>query len=172
MPDYPIFFWFKGQEETSKNLYVNVKLSGENNVFPLYNDGQHNDIEVDDYFQGGDGQVSRLGEYDVEICEGDSITNLCCVNTGETLNIKDLELIPLFPEHNNRDADRINMILIGSGYSDINVFKGISKEILSFNGEPTITTNPYSKPGSEEVFITKNIEWGICLNKLMDLLRI
>ncbi len=122
------------------------------NVFKtidLLNDGKHGDFDADDYVAGNYLKVEKEGFYFLELCVG-GVCKKGEVHQGSAdeigkdiiVEIKDMSCLPLFTDHNKKDADRINIVMIGSGYKDIDEFLNVSKFLLAFDGNP-LETIPY-----------------------------
>ena len=154
-PNYSSHFWAK-KTGFGKNIYINLKRGAENIVTQLFKEP---DL---DYAYANDIAVSEVGQYSVEICEGDA-ESICCVPMDRTLDVRDLEILSLYPEHNNRNADRINVILVGSGYGGMAQFRAIAEKILSIGGEPTVRdVNAFLDSDCDNnVFTrTREVDWG------------
>ena len=90
-------------------------------------------------FYSGIVSFREEGQYSLSVCKND-VANSCCdynVQRFEVLPSDLLEPRPLYPEHNNIDANRINIVVVGANYPSTESFVKISKQLLSFDGEFT-----------------------------------
>jgi len=82
---------------------------------------------------------SQEGIYNLSICKGIE-GNLCCMDLGMRINVESSpfgDILPLYPDHNKKNADRINIIFLGANYPSMDLFLDITKQAISFNGQPT-----------------------------------
>jgi len=128
IPDYNLFVYVKGPAPIEENITLRVLDASDQLVkeVPLFNDGAHNDREAGDYVSANWFGVERVGEYQVEYC-----------GEREPFEIRDLGLVELVPGHNDRGAERINIILVGSGYDSFDEFKELAGHTLAMDGEFT-----------------------------------
>lgn len=126
--NFPIEIYIKGgSKQITPN--INISIYSENNSYvksvSLINQNSLNS-SLPDYKSSGQFSLSNSGRYYVHVCS----TNL-------TFNLIDPKITELHPGYNNINADRINLLIFGVGYSSIEELKEIVNKVFAFDGNFT-----------------------------------
>ncbi|MDO8741507.1 MAG: CARDB domain-containing protein [Candidatus Woesearchaeota archaeon] len=99
----------------------------------LYDDSAHGDGAANDGIYGNvwDSKDQIEGTYDIAIYAEDNAGNSLTDDNAASFEIISEQLCKeLILGHNNKDADRVNIVFVGSGYTNFDYFKdGITKMI-------------------------------------------
>ncbi|GEM_PF-3087554 len=111
----------------------------------LFNDGKHGDLDAKDYYAANSFSIADEGEYSASLCVGNSeaacseiIPSVFDDGKPSVFEIRKMSCEPLYTTNNDKTIDRINMVLIGAKYKDIEQFKTIAKKAISLEGVPTV----------------------------------
>lgn len=126
----------------------------------LFNDGQHNDDGANDGTAANVFQLPNTGNYSARLCLGNSPTT-CKSFTGRmNFAVDELECRAMRPylSHNKAANDRINMVIVGSGYQDTQHFAALADKVLAFDGNPKVVTRRYVTKDSAGQILTDSSE--------------
>jgi len=84
--------------------------------------------------------IPKTGHYNITLCKGE-LPDICCSKDSRSLYAVEYnsisEILPLYPKHNEIEANRINIVFVGSGFSLIYDIQKIAKQLMSFDGNFT-----------------------------------
>ncbi len=153
-------------EKDTGNAFINIY--DENHV-KKYIKNLHI-INSDKYYLDDDGkkqhayniqkeiQIDKPGVYTAKMCFGTTADD--CIEYGlpSEIEILDFTCHEVFPGHNKKNADRINIVFIGSRYKKFTDFLAAVRESLTWDGKPAVLSKFNEELQKNKVY---DLEWGL-----------